>query len=215
MAERWKIAVAAAFWLVTTTWVAILGWHMGGLLALQSPETDRAPLLLLLAGPPVFALLQPLAAGRWRNTFLRTALLSATFLTPLVITAGSRLEAVPAWLVAAYALGCGLVGAAATYGAHLLRRLFRYPVAPRPLSLHGNFALTCTLSGLALTGISRLFLWRARVTRPEFDPMNYPNAYSRAMDWWTYGFLAVAGIATVALVWRAVRIISPGNINEA
>jgi hypothetical protein len=215
LADRWKIAANAGYWLATAAWTAILGWHLGALLALHSPECDRVPLILLIAGPPFYALMQSLATGRPRGAFLRVALLTATFLGPLVLEAGSRLEAVPWWLVAVYAVGCGIAGMAVFLLAMLVRRGRGRPAPAHPLPENGRFVLMSLAGGAALVVISRLFLWHARVAQPLFEPIDYPNAYSRAMDWWTYGFLALVALFSLILVGLALRIHSPGNINEA
>lgn len=212
MASPWKIAVASLYWWATTVWLLLLGRHLGALMALHSPESDRAALVLLLAGPPLLALLQPLAAGSPKAAFLRTALLTAAFTIPLVHAAGSRLEAVPWWLVAAHAAGCGALGA---LSARLARfwRVARRAGPLRRLTGEGGFVLLSLAGGVLLAAVSRIYLWHARRVRPGFDPVEFPSPYSETMAWWAYGFLGLSFMLAVGILVMALRIQSPGNVN--
>ncbi|HNT87785.1 MAG TPA: hypothetical protein PKL84_07950, partial [Candidatus Hydrogenedentes bacterium] len=83
------------------------------------------------------------------------------------------------------------------------------------LTRHARFCVETLLVGFFANGLARLFLWRARVGRPVFDPIEYPNSYSRAMDLWTYGFLGFVVIATGFLVWRAAQLRRRGRLSTA
>ncbi|MFP4500070.1 MAG: hypothetical protein ACLFTT_03640 [Candidatus Hydrogenedentota bacterium] len=206
MGQRVITCLRGLYWLVTLGWLALLGVLLGRLMVLGS-DTDRAPLVLLIAGTPLFALLQPLGYRHVGHLFARTVIVGAAFVVPLVESAGSRLAMVSYPVVVGYLVFCGSLAV----GAHLAwimvnRMRGMTPARTLRLTHQGGFKVYTLLVGFVLNIFAMVFLCRARAVIPVFDPIEHPNPYSRAMDLWTGGMLLVSLLAAGALVWRAWRL---------
>lgn len=208
VAGKGTLVLRTLYWLVTAVWLAGLGALLGALMAVHPPETDRAPLVLLLAGTSLFALSQWLGHPKPVTAFTRTLLLAAVFAIPLVATAGSRASVLTPPIVAGYLLLCAAV-AAVVPGAHTLALRMRgraRPVVAVRLTYSVPFALHTLASGMALSATAGLFLWRAHAEKPDFDPIVYPNAYSQSMDRWTWAMMLLSGVLAGLLLRHAWRV---------
>lgn len=206
MGQRVVTCLRGLYWLVTLGWLALLGVLLGRLMVLGS-DTDRAPLVLLIAGTPLFALFQPLGYRQVGHLFVRTVIVGAAFVVPLVESAGSRLAMVSYPVVAGYLVLCGFLAVAAHLAWIMLNRMRgRTPARTLHLTHQGWFKVYTLAVGFVVNIFAVAFLWRARAAMPVFDPIEHPNPYSRAMDLWTGGMLLVSLLAAGVLIWRAWRM---------
>lgn len=199
-------ALPAFYWVLTAAWTGLLGRHLGGLLAYR-PEADRAALILLLAGPLVWGLGQGLGQRSLSKAFVRTAALTAIFVALFAQGAGPHGAMLTAPVVAIFAFVSGALGVLSCGTARLLVRLRGGRAIDRfRLARRTRFCLETVFLGICANVFAHLFLWRARIERPAFDSIEYPTAYSRSMDLWTYGYLSFAAVAVLYVFWRAVRL---------
>lgn len=199
-------ALLAGYWTLTAAWTGLLGRHLGGLLAYR-PEADRAALILLLTGPLTWGLAQGLGQRRMFPAFARAAALTAVFTGLFAEGADGHATVLTAAATGVFALVSGTLGASSCGVARLVARLRGRCAADgfRP-TRHLRFCFETLFAGAIANVLARVFLWRARIERPVFDPIEYPTAYSRSMDLWTWGYLCFAAGAALYLVWRAVRL---------
>lgn len=196
----------AVYCLLTLAWMGALGWHLGRLMAYR-PEADRAALVMLLAAPVLWGACQYMGQRRYFHAFLRASVPTAVFVACFAEGTRGHAPALDAPIVAGFAVGSGLIAlfccAAARLGARwragIRRDGFR-------LTRHFRFCVESLVYGIASAGLVHLFQWRARVERPPFDPIEFPNAYSRSMDLWTYGVLLFIMTGALYLCWRASRL---------
>lgn len=203
--SRWERGVALFYWLVTLAWLVLLGRVAGGLMA--TPYTDVAALSVFFGGPLAIVLLQPLGLHRPAHIWLRTALPCGALAGGFADGAGPHLTVLSPWVVAGYAAVAGLAALIGTGLAVLAARSLRVSMmAHFRLSRRPQFRWVTLGAGGVMLMLARLFLWRARAERPEFDPIEYPNDYSRSMTLWTVAFLIVGALACVALFATAFRL---------
>lgn len=199
-------AMVGFYSLLTISWVGALGWHLGGLMAYR-PEADRTAIVVLLAGPVVWGMCQPLGQRRHFSTFMRTSIVTAAFVACFAEGTRGHVPVLNAPVVAGFSIGAGLIG---LFSCTALRLVVRLHGHVRPdhfrLTRQFRFCVETLTYGIAAAGLAHLFLWRARVERPPFDPIEFPNAYSRSMDLWTYGFLLFLIAGAFYLCWHASRL---------
>lgn len=204
--SRIVAALIAVYCLLTLAWMGALGWHLGRLMPYR-PEADRAALVMLIAAPVLWGACQYMGQRRYFHAFLRASVPAAVFVACFAEGTRGHVPVLDGPVVAGFAVSSGLMALFACAAARIAVRLggdarrdgFR-------LTRHFRYCVETLVFGFVAAGLAHLFQWRARVERPPFDPIEFPNAYSRSMDYWTYGFLLFIMTGALYLCWRASRL---------